>query len=79
MTFSKKIISNESFSKNNLRNNQNILINSNSNDSINLSTNNTNLNQANNNNNGLCNKIYMRRINICPPKNLNKTYIQHQG
>ena len=76
MTFSKKIISNNnnenlSFSNNNINNNQNkILLNCNSNEVLNLSTNNINLNYNN--------KIYMKRINICPPKNLNKTYIQHQ-
>ena len=77
MTFPKKIISNNcnetlSFSNNNINNNQNkILLNCNSNNVLNLSSNNINLNYNNN-------KIYMKRINICPPKNLNKTYIQHQ-
>ena len=82
MNFSKKIIPNNnnenlSFSNNNnINNNENkILLNCNSNDVLNLSTNNINLNY---NQNGLNNKIYMKRINICPPKNLNKSYIQHQ-
>ena len=73
MTFTKKIIpkADVSFtcSNTNFKDNQNININSNSiNSGVNISP----------NQNNFGNKIYMRRINICPPKNLNKTYIQQQ-
>ena len=79
MTFTKKIIPNSdvsfSYSNNNfnLRDSQNF----NSNNQLNLTLNNGISNSCIPNNFG--NKIYMRRVNICPPKNLNKTYIQQQG
>jgi len=78
MTFTKKIIPNSdvSFSylnHNNLRDSQNF----NTNNQLNLTLNNAISNSPIQNNFG--NKIYMRRVNICPPKNLNKTYIQQQG
>ena len=79
MTFTKKIIPNSdvsfSYSNNNfnLRDSQNF----NSNNQLNLTLNNGISNSCIPNNFG--NKIYMRRVNICPPKNLNKSYIQQIG
>ena len=75
--FSKKIIPNSevslhySNSNSNLRENQNI---NKYNNISNLYSNNNKINQ-----NNLGNIIYMKRVNICPPKNLNKTYVHHQS
>ena len=75
--FSKKIIPNSevslhySNSNSNLRENQNI---NKYNNIPNLYSNNNKINQ-----NNLGNIIYMKRVNICPPKNLNKTYVHHQS
>ena len=75
--FSKKIIPNSevslhySISNSNLRENQNI---NKYNNTSNFYSNN---NISNQNNFG--NLIYMKRVNICPPKNLNKTYVHQQN